>query len=575
MPKEMNYFEFVEVYDALYATTKRLEKETILAEFLKKLDSRGNDEWIYLLRGRVFPEYDDREFGVSGQLTIKAIAFAFGIKAEEIVKRYRKIGDLGEIVEEFAGKKKQTSLFNKKLTVKKVFENLQKLFDAQGKGAVKGKIDLVADLLGSASGGEAKYIVRTLLGQLRIGVADATLRNAIAEAFFKNDKVEMSKKIELAYDMSNDFAEVFDAARKGKKTLDKIKVSLGRPMNVMLPVKVTDIKEAFRICGKPAAIEHKYDGFRVVISKSKEGVQLFTRRLEEVTKQFPDVVKVVKEFVKGREFILDSEVVGYDPKTMRARPFEAISQRIRRKYDINKLVRELPVEVNVFDVIYYDGNSLMNEPFFERRKLLEKIVKHVQFKIRPSKQIVTADENEALKFYEDALKIGEEGIMVKRIDAPYQQGRRVGHIVKMKPVANDLDLVIVGAEYGSGKRAGGLTSYVVACQDGGDFVEVGKVSSGLKEKENMGGTTYNEMSALLEPLIISEKGNVVKIKPKIVVAVIYQNIQPSPSYSSGFAMRFPRITAYRPDKLLKEVATLEEIKKEIKRIERSRKRGLG
>ena len=488
MTKEMMYSNFVEVYDKLSATAKRLEKETILAGFFRELAVKDDSQWIYLLKGRIFPDYDEREIGFSEKLVIKAIAFVFGVKEEEIHKKYKKIGDLGEIAEEFVVKRKQSSLFSSKLTVRKVFSNLQKLFDSQGKGAVKGKIDLVAELLGSASAREAKYIIRTLLGQLRVGVADGILRDAIAEAFFPEEKKEMSKKVEEAFDMLNDFAAVFEATKKGKKELEKVEIVLGRPMSAMLPVKVTDIKEAFRICGKPAAIEHKYDGFRVMINKSGEKIDLFTRSLEDVTKQFPDVVRVVKENFKGKDVILDSEVVGYDPKTKRARPFEAISQRIRRKYDIEKLEKELPVEINVFDIIFYNGKSLMNSPFRERRKLLEKIIPNVKFKIRLAKQIVTEDEEEALKFYHEAVKSGEEGIMIKNLDELYRQGRRVGYMVKLKPVANDLDLVIVGAEYGSGKRGGWLTSYIVACRHGEKYVEIGKVSSGLKSTLPVDGT---------------------------------------------------------------------------------------
>ncbi|MBS3076860.1 ATP-dependent DNA ligase [Candidatus Pacearchaeota archaeon] len=565
---EMKYSDFVEVYEELYATTKRLEKETILAGFLKKLAKEGEPEWIYLLRGKVTPDYDDRILGLSDKLAMKAIGKTFGIKDEEIAKRYRKIGDIGELAEEFAGRKRQTSLFARKLTVEKVFSNLRKVMEVEGKGAVTGKTALISELLGNASGKEAKYIVRMLVGQLRVGVADATLREAIAEALFPEEKQEMGKKLEVAYDMANDFAIVFEAASKGKKELDKIDIVVGRPMNVMLPVKVTEIGEAFRICGKPAAIEHKYDGFRVVINKIGNDVKLFTRRLENVTNQFPDVVQTIKKFIKAKEVILDSEVVGYEPKTKRQRPFEAISQRIKRKYDIEKLEKELPVEVNVFDIIYHNGESLMQKPFSERRKVLEKIIPYEKWKIRLSMQIVTDSEEVALKFYNEALKAGEEGIMIKNLNAGYQQGRRVGYIVKMKPAANDLDFVITGAEYGSGKRGGMLTSYIVACREGEKYLEVGKVSSGLKELEQEGGTTYEEMTALLKPLIESEKGKVVKVKPKIIVSVTYQNIQGSPSYDSGFAMRFPRITNYRPDYHLKDIATLDDIKMEVEKAKK-------
>jgi len=556
----MMYGEFVEVYEALSATSGKLEKATILAEFLKKLEKKGRSEWVYLLNGKVFPDYDAREFGFSTQLVLKAIGHSYGIKNEEVVKKFNKIGDLGEVAEEFASHKKQGTLTHGKLETGKVFENLRKLAGIEGKGTVEKKISLVAELLGQASGKEAKYITRTLLNDLRVGVAEGIIRDAVAEAFFNNEKKEMADKIEDAYSLATDWAVILEAASKGKKAIEEISIAPGKPIKVMLAVVAKDIAEAFEICGKPAAIEQKYDGFRMIISYDGKEIKLFTRRLENVTKQFPDVVAEVKKNVKGKSFILDSEVVGYDKKTGIYLPFQAISQRIKRKYDIEKLVRELPVEINVFDVLYYDGKSAMSEPFTERRKIVENIIKMEKLKIRPAVQIVTDKEEEAMKFYHEALKVGEEGIMIKKIDAPYKSGRYVGYMAKMKPSVKDLDLVIVGAEHGTGKRGGWLSSYVVACKSGEKLLEVGKVSSGLKEKESE-GTTYDEMTKMLKPLIISTKGNAVKVKPKVVVSVTYQEIQKSPSYSSGYALRFPRISAYRPDKSVDEINTLKDIER--------------
>jgi len=557
----MDYSKFVEVYESLSATTKKLEKADILAEFLPKL--KGHGEWIYLLRGRAVPDYDDRVFGISGQLTIKAISKVSGVSEKRVIGRFRRIGDLGKVAKELIGKKKQSTLFSNKLEVSKVFVNLRKLMGVEGKGSVDKKMGLIAELLGNASGKEAKYIVRTLLNDLRIGVADAILRDGVVKAFFGDDK-EMYDVVEEAFDKVNDFAEVYSLALKGKNALKKVEVIPGRPIKVMLPVKVNDLNEGLRICGVPVAVEHKYDGFRVIISNDGKKIELFTRRLDNVTKQFPDVVEVVKKYVRGKSFILDSEVVGYNPKTGKAKPFEAISQRIKRKYDVDRLIKELPVEINVFDVIYHNGKGVLSDSFTKRRKLLEKIVKPVKNKIRLSKQFVSGNEKEIMKFYKDALKQGEEGIMLKKLDAPYRPGRRVGYIVKMKPIVNDLDFVIVGAEYGTGKRAGGLTSFIVACKNNERFLEVGKVSSGLKEKEGE-GTTYGEMDKILRPLIIKTDGRRVWVKPKVVVSLTYQNIQKSPSYSSGFALRFPRITHYRPERGVYDIASLEDIKKESKR----------
>ncbi len=556
----MLYSEFVALYEELAKTSKRLEKTSLLVDFLKKLKHRP--EFIYLLKGKVFPDYDAREIGISDKLTIKAIAKASGIKEEEIIKKLKKIGDLGEIAESLISNKKQSTLFHSTLSAEKVFENLRKLVEITGIGTVEKKLALTTELLNSATDKEAKYIIRTLLSDLRVGVADGIIKDALAEAFCKENE-NAKTLIQEAYDMSGDFAIVFEASIKGEKALKKVSISPDRPINVMLAVKAENLEDAFKICGAPAALEYKYDGFRMVISYNGKNIKLFTRRLEDVTNQFPDVIEAVKKYVKGNSFIIDSEIIGFNPNTKKYMPFQAISQRIKRKYDIDKLKKELPVEVDVFDILYYNGKTLMHLPFIKRRKLVEKIIEKKERVIKPSEQLITSDIKKAEEFYKKALKEGEEGLIIKNLNAQYKQGRYVGYMAKLKPETKDIDLVIIGAEYGSGKRGGWLTSYILACKNNDDFLEIGKVSSGLKEKTEE-GTTYEEMTSLLKPLIIKEKGKSVSIKPKIVVSVTYQNIQSSPSYKSGFALRFPRIAHYRPDRSIHDIANLDEIKKLIK-----------
>ncbi|MBI2632114.1 hypothetical protein HYW75_03860 [Candidatus Pacearchaeota archaeon] len=218
-------------------------------------------------------------------------------------------------------------------------------------------------------------------------------------------------------------------------------------------------------------------------------------------------------------------------------------------------------------ILKLENTGHLKQSARELKENIEKIIINKERVIRISKQIITGDEKKALEFYEQALKIGEEGVMFKKLDAPYKQGRRVGFMVKLKPIVNDFDLVIVGAEYGTGKRAGWLTSYIVACKKENKFLEVGKVSSGLKEKEEE-GTTYMEITKLLKPLIIEESGNLARVKPKLIISVTYQNIQKSSAYSSGFALRFPRITAFRPDRGVESIASLIDIEKEMKKGER-------
>lgn len=570
----MNYKKLAELYEALSSTTKRLIKIDILSKFLKYIPKDDSDV-MYLLMGDIYAEYDERRIGISNQLAIKAISKATGTELKKVVHEWKVLGDIGDVAEKFTLHKKQSTLHSRLLTTAKVLENLRKLPELVGKGTVNKKLVLITELLTSAEPVEAKYLVRTLIGDLRIGVQESTIKEAMALAFFRRTK-EVSEKIQRAIDKSNDVALIFDIVRKGKlKALEKVSLQIGKPIKAMLAQKAVTIKEGFKQLGKPCAVEYKYDGFRLLIHKNKDKITLFTRMLENVTKQFPEVVEVIDKYVKGKSFILDSEAVGYNKKIKKYTDFQAISQRIRRKYHIKKLQKELPVEVNVFDILYYNGKSQLDETFEKRSKLIRRIVKKKPYKIIASKQIITSDEKKATKFYKQALKDNQEGVMMKNLKAEYKPGRRVGHMLKIKPEERDLDLVITGAEYGTGKRSGWLSSFILSCLDGNEFLEIGKVGTGIKEKESgeSGGISFNELTKKLKPLIISEKGKSVKIKPKIVVAVTYQEIQKSPNYNSGLALRFPRFTALRPDKKQWAINTLDEIEDDLKHQKRYYKYG--
>ncbi|MFQ5531943.1 MAG: ATP-dependent DNA ligase, partial [Candidatus Nanoarchaeia archaeon] len=416
---------------------------------------------------------------------------------------------------------------------------------------------------------------RTLIGDLRMGVQESTIRDSMVEAFFKKDK-ETSKILQDAIDKSNDLAAVFDVARKGKiKAFEKIHLEVGKPIKAMLAGKVADFKEGFEKLGSPCIIEYKYDGFRMIIHKKDGKITLYTRRLENVTKQFPEVVEYIAKYVKGDSFILDSEAVGFDHKTKEYKPFQEISQRIRRKYNIKDLQKKLPVEINVFDILYYNGKSLLHEPLEKRTKKIKQILRNHPYKIIHAKQIITSSEKRAKEFYKQALKDKQEGVMLKNMKEPYQPGRRVGQWAKIKPEDRDLDLVITGAEYGTGKRSGWMSSFILSCRKGNKYLEIGKVGTGIKEKKEAesGGLSFLELTEKLKPYILKEKGKTVAIKPKIVVSVTYQEIQRSPNYDSGFALRFPRFIALRPDKLLSEINTLDEIEKDFKDQKRNYKYG--
>ena len=570
----MRYQKLAELYEEVSSTTKRLEKTEILSKFLRHLSSEDRDV-IYLLLGDIYPEYDERRIGISNQLVIKAIAKSTGTEEKKVIHEWKVIGDLGKVSEKFTLHKKQHTLHSHILTVQKVIENLRKLPELVGNGTVGKKLGLINELLTSANPIEAKYLVRTLIGDLRIGIQESTIRESMAVAFFKKDK-DVSDKIQRAIDKSNDLAIVFDIVQKKKlKELDKVALEIGKPIKAMLAQKVLSISDGFKALGTPCAVEYKYDGFRLLIHKNNEEVKLFTRSLENVTKQFQEVVDYIKKYVKGDSFILDSEAVGYNRKTKKYTDFQAISQRIRRKYNIDKLQRELPVEINVFDILLYNGKSQLDESFEKRTKLLRKIVKDYPYKIISSKQIITSDEKEAKKFYKKAIKDNQEGIMMKSLKAEYKPGRRVGHMLKIKPEERDLDLVITGAEWGTGKRSGWLSSFILSCKGkkSGEYLEIGKVGTGVKEKASE-GISFEELTKLLRPLIVKEKGKNVKVKPKIVVSVTYQEIQKSPNYNSGWALRFPRFTALRVgDKFISEIADIEEVIEDFKLQKRNYRYG--
>jgi DNA ligase 1 len=553
----MDYSKLCELYEKISSTQKRLEKIFLISEFMKKTE---DNKIIYLLLGKIYPDYSEYKLGISSQTLIKSVSKSCGISEKEIVLKWKKTGDLGEVTKEVASSKKQSSLFSKKLSIDRVISDLKKVSTLEGKGAVGKKIEIISGLILDASPLESKYIARTLIGDLRIGIQESTIREAISLAFFEGSK-EASKKIQYAYDLNPDIAFVFETAKKGIDELEKTSLNAGNPIKAMLAQKVSTIEEAFEVVGKPAIFEFKYDGFRVIISKSKNEIKLFTRRLENVTKQFPDVIKNIKENIKGETFILDSEIIGYSPKTKKYLPFQSISQRIKRKYDIKEVAEKFPVEIKLFDLLAYEGDNYINKPFKTRSVLLRKIVKNKEYKISCAEQIITSEEEKANDFFKEALAKNQEGLMVKNIDGVYMPGSRVGYMVKLKPSHREFDLVITGAEYGTGKRKGWLSSFIVSCNDGDNFLEVGRVGSGIKEKENI-WVSFDELTQLLKPLIEKSEGRDVKIKPKIIVTVLYQEIQKSPTYSSGFALRFPRVSALREDKPLSEINTLNDIEKE-------------
>jgi len=559
----MEYFILSDTYEKLEGTSSKLGKAEILSELFKKIPTELLPKTVLLSQGIVYQKYLQLELGIATQMMIRAISKSTGFSSAEVEEKFKKTGDLGLTAEQCIKSKKQSTLLKKKLTVEIVFENLQRLATATGGGSQERKLSLIAELLTSAQPNEARYIVRTILGELRIGVAEGIIRDAIVNAFLikektgKEEKSDATASVDYAWNILSDFGEIAKIAKeKGVAGLKKVKVQLGKPIQVMLGEKAENIEQVVKEFGEVAA-EYKYDGMRAEIMRKGDKICIFTRRLEEVTDQFPDIVELCRKGLKVDECIVEGEVLGINPKTGTPLPFQFLSQRIHRKYDIEKMAKEIPVQINLFDIVYLDGEALFDKPFKERRKLLEKSVKIIPKKLQLAKQIVSGDVKELEKFYKEALDAKQEGLFLKVIDSKYVFGRHVGGWYKIKPIMETLDLVIVGATWGEGARTNWLSSYVLACMDpdSGKFLSCGMMGTGLTEEE------FELMTETLKPLIVSEKGKDVVLKPKIVVEVGYQEIQKSPNYESGLALRFPKLQRIREDKGPEEADTLERVRR--------------
>ncbi|RZD32382.1 MAG: DNA ligase [uncultured DHVE6 group euryarchaeote] len=556
----MEYSKLVDIYQSLSGTTKMLEKRAIITDFLKGIGSDEIEASVLLLEGRLFPESDNRKIGIGTQLILKSISKVSGKTDSDLNNQWAKIGDLGLVAE-----KNISSLAQKELTIKHVFNNLRKLSEISGIGSTTKKIELISELLISSNGVGSKYIVRTCLEDLRTGAGFGILRDAVADAF----NVDV-KNVQKAYDLTTDLARVAIVAKiNGDVGLEKISLNVGTPIKVMLFKKVESVEEGFEVVGSPAIIDYKYDGFRLQIHRSNNEFKLFTRNLEDVTTQFPDIIELVKKDVKSKNYIIDCEVVGYDKNTNTWKPFQEISQRIKRKYGITEMIKEVPVMIFAFDLIGLNGKNLIDVPFKDRRGKLAEIINEAPFAVNLAKEITTSSIEKGQNFYEEALRVGAEGVMMKNLEGVYKPGSRVGFGVKIKPVMETLDLVIVGGEWGTGKRANWISSFILACRTEDGFKEIGKIGTGFKEKDEM-GVSFDKMTKLLKPFIIGESGRSVKIKPGVIIEVKYEEIQRSPTYGSGYALRFPRFVRLREDKDLKDVDNLKRILK-LSSTQRGRK----
>lgn len=573
----MRYLRIAESYEKIEATTKRLEMTDYLVDLLKQTPKDIIDKVVYLTQGKLYPDFVGLEIGVAEKLALRSVAKATGRNETDVETNMKKVGDLGETTAKFLEKKTQTTFFQQPLTVEKVYESFDKMAKATGEGSMDQKISLLAGLLANATPIEAKYVIRTVTGELRLGIADMTVLDALAIAY--GGGKEAREALERAYNISSDLGRVAKTvAEKGIKAIEKFEVSIGEPIRPMLAERLGAPQEILEKLGGKCMAEYKYDGERIQAHKQGDQITLYSRRLENISDQYPDAIELLKKHVKPKEAMVEAECVAVDVDTGEMRPFQELMHR-RRKYGIKEAMGEYPVSLFVFDALYVDGKDLTLEPYPVRHKYLEKTIERSEH-VKLAEFIITDNTTELEAFFEKAVENGCEGLMCKSMakDSVYQAGARGWLWIKYKrdyksEMTDTVDLVIVGAFHGRGKRAGRYGALLLAAYDEEKdvFQTVTKCGTGFTDED------LEKIPKILEKHRISHRHPRVQstleadvwFEPKIVIEVIGAEMTLSPIHTcamdairrgSGLAIRFPRFTGkYREDKAAEDATTNKEI----------------
>lgn len=557
-----SFREFSETCQAIEKISSTIDTTNRVADFLKKVDVEELPIATHFIMSEVFPAWSGEQLGIGTSLLYAALSRASGMSVKSIESLLRTTGDIGDTALLILKEKRKnqvtfSSFFEEQpeLSITEVYNRFKIASEASGKGSQDIKIKNLQFLFNSSTPREAKYISRLALEELRIGVGEGVVRDAIAKAFSVPVDV-----VEHAFMVTNDLGIVAATAKEGGiEALKRLGVEINRPIKMMLSQISPDIVADIREMGE-AAIEWKFDGARIQIHKAGNSVMLFSRKLENVTNSLPDLVEIIRKHVKAESAILDGEAVAVD-ENGKPRAFQEILKRFRRKYNVEEKALGIPIQLNLFDIMYLNGKTLIDLPLIERRKALESCVESStedSKSICVSKQVITGDLKLIEQIYKEALKAGHEGLMVKNPHSVYSPGKRGKNWIKKKPLMETLDLVVVGAEWGFGRRANLIGSYTVACYDPETdrFLQVGKVGTGLTDDQ------LKELTEMLSDLMEGvEAGGVFAVRPKIVLEIAFEEIQKSPNYNSGFALRFPRFIRIRDDKDPEEADTIQRIEK--------------
>lgn len=544
----MKYEELVKIYSEIEATTKRLEKTEIIADFFRKLDGETLSKVGLMILGRVFPAWSDKELGIGNKLIMQAVGEAVGVKTEDVEDTVRDEGDIGLASVKLFKNKKQATFFSKPLTIDFVYKKLVKLPEITGAKSTKRKIAILLELLSQATPEEAKYLTRTIEEELRIGVGEGIVRDGIAQAFNIDKSV-----VERALMLTNDLGLISKVAmEEGEKGLKKLNLNPGTPVKPMLAQLSPPLKEIINEMGL-AICETKYDGIRLQIHRNGDKISIFTRRLENITHALPEIVSLIDENLPHENFIVEGEVIA----TQDGKPlsFQNVLHRVRRKHNIDEAVENMPLKVFLFDLLYYKV-PMIEEPLKNRREKLTEIVDTTPDELNLSQMIYGTPEN--IHEIEDLFKLSidqhHEGIMIKDASEPYIPGLRGKKMLKWKAEPETLDMIVLGGTHGIGKRGNFIGSYLVGLRGENDeFKTIAYVATGLDD------STLEYLTKKMEEYKITENGREITVEPKIVLEIGFSEIVESPEYETGYSLRFPVVKNIRKDKGINDVDTVERL----------------
>ena len=571
----MEFSTLAEIFQRMEKTSKRIELTDILVELLKKTPKEILPNVVYLLQGIIRPNFEGVELGIAEKLAIRAISKSSGLSVKKIEDDYREGGDLGLTASNILKLKTQTTFTVEKITVERVYDTLFKIAKLEGKGSQDLKMKYISSMLNDATPVEAKFVMKVLLGTLRLGVAENTVMDALAIAF--TGKKENKEEIENAYNVSSDLGKVSLAvATDGIEEIKKFKISLFSPIRPMLADRVKSETEAIKKMPPLFAAEYKLDGERVQIHKQMNKIILFSRRLENITQYYPDIIENIGKSINVDEGIFEAEIVPINENTGEFLPFQELMHR-RRKHKLEEAVLQYPITVNFFDVLYFDNKNCLNLEYTKRREILEKVVKEDNFsKLVPMSLV--KNENEIEDFLENSINSGCEGLMLKTPNAGYRAGARGSNWLKLKreyrnELGDSLDLIVIGAYFGRGRRTGLYGTLLLGTYnpENDTFPSICKVGTGFTDEslDQLYQILSNKVILKKNSRVVSEMEADVWLAPELVLEVVASEITLSPIHktglnlvreNSGFALRFPKFTGkIRHEKAVEDASTHDEV----------------